>query len=78
MQGCVDIRCADDTVGFAPSLDNLHAICAHFPNGPRTTLWDSELKCGVMALGRHSDAVPLREQDERWQLGGGGDKCRLY
>jgi hypothetical protein len=30
-----------------------------------------ERKCGVMALGRHSDAVALREQVDRWQLGGG-------
>jgi hypothetical protein len=27
--------------------------------------------CGVMALGRHSDVVALREQADRWHLGGG-------
>jgi hypothetical protein len=33
-------------------------------------------KCGVMALGRHFDVVALREQADRWQLGGGtGTDC---
>jgi hypothetical protein len=61
---------ADDTVGLAPSLDNLHAMFGHFclmGGGPLYGIrnW------GVIALGRHSDAFALREQvDDRWQLEG--------
>jgi hypothetical protein len=62
---------ADDSVGLAPPLDNLHAVFAHFSQ------WADECyivfgvkKCGVMALGRHSDAVSLCEQATPWQLVG--------
>jgi hypothetical protein len=54
---------ADDTMGLAQSLDNLHAMFAPF------SLWAEDhymgfafKKCGVMALGRHSDVVTLREE----------------
>jgi hypothetical protein len=68
---------ADDTVGLAPSLDNLHAMLAHF------SLWAEDhymgfgvKECGVMALGRHSDVVALRNQPTDGSSGGGG--YRLY
>ena len=62
---------ADDTVGLAPSLDNLHAMFAHFSQWAEDHYMGFGVKkCGVMALGRHSDVVALREQADRWQLGG--------
>jgi hypothetical protein len=68
---------ADDTVGLALSLDNLHAIFVPFSQWSEDHCMGFGVKkCGVMALGRHSGEVVLREQDDRWQLGGNG--YRLY
>jgi hypothetical protein len=54
---------AHDAVGLAPPLDILDAMFARFSQ------W-AEKKFRVMALGRHSDAFALREQADRWRLGG--------
>jgi hypothetical protein len=63
---------ADDTVGLAPSLDNVHAMFAHFSQCAKDHYMGFGVKrCGVMALDHHSDVVALREQADRWQLGRG-------
>jgi hypothetical protein len=62
---------ADDTVGLAPSLDNLLAMFAHFSQWAEDHYMGFGVKkCGVMALDHHSEVVALREQTDRWQLGG--------
>jgi hypothetical protein len=62
---------ADDTVGLAASINNLHAMFAHFSQWAEDHYTGFGVKkSGVMALGRHSDVVALREQVYRWRLGG--------
>jgi hypothetical protein len=54
---------ADDTVGLAPSLDNMYAIFAHFSQWAQDHYVGFGVKiCGVMALGRHSVVAAICEQ----------------
>jgi hypothetical protein len=60
----------DDTVGLAPSLDNLHAMFAHFSQWAEDHYMGFGVEnCGVMAPCRYSNEVALREHALRWQLG---------
>jgi hypothetical protein len=56
-----------NTVGLAPSLDNLHTIFAQWAED-HCMGFEVE-KCGVIAPGRFSNEVALREHALRWQLG---------
>jgi hypothetical protein len=58
---------ADDTVGLALSLDSLHAMFAHFSQWAEDldTIGFGGKNCEVMPLGRHFDAIALREQVAR-------------
>jgi hypothetical protein len=57
------LQFADDTVGLAPSLENLHAMFAHFSQWADVHYMEFGVnKYGVMALGWHSIAVVLGEE----------------
>ena len=62
---------ADDSVAIVPCLPSLDRLCTHYTAWGRANFMHfNTAKCGVMALGKHSDPSALRSDPARWQLCG--------
>ena len=62
---------ADDAVATTPSLDSLERMLDHLSEWARDHFMGfGILKCGLMALGRHSDPSALRARAPQLLLGG--------
>ena len=62
---------ADDAVAIARSLQCLQHMLNHLSSWANDHFMQfGVMKCGVMAMGVHSDMEALQSQSDRWKLGG--------
>ena len=62
---------ADDAVAIAPSLHCLQHMLDHLSSWANDHFMQfGVMKCGIMAMGVHSDMEALKSQSDRWKLGG--------